>query len=184
MSFPAVPGQRPGRGPGAEAPGSSEDTSFYSTKMGLKLMHFCRRIVVEIIRIGRQKISQKITFIFYTNEGVRILNWWISWLLLRNFCVKTFWNIFMTGCSTPQRSTKFIFILSGRLDKNVNAVLACPADSFGTLVSLWNFLDIYTFGSGQSEEQKLVRFYGIMYIKGTTDNIQPPVQQLPTFSLI
>ena len=64
-------GQRPGGGPGGEAPGSSEDTSFYSTKMCLKLMHFCRGIVVEIIRIGRQKISQKITFIFYTNEGVR-----------------------------------------------------------------------------------------------------------------
>ena len=54
-------------------------------------------------------------------------------------------------------------ILSGRLDKNVSAVLACPADSF---VSLWNFLHIYTFGSGQSEEQEVVRFNGIMYIKG------------------
>ena len=56
---------------GVEAPGSSEDTSFYSTKMGLQLMHFCPGIVVEIIRIGRQKISQKVTFIFYTNQGVR-----------------------------------------------------------------------------------------------------------------
>ena len=70
----------------------------------------------------------------------------------------------MTACSTPQRSTKFIFILSGRLDKNVNAVLACPADSFGTLVSLWKFLHIYTFGSGQSEEQDVVRFNAIIYI--------------------
>ena len=71
----------------------------------------------------------------------------------------------MTACSTPQRSTKYI-LLSGRLDKNVNAVLACPADSFGTLVSLWNFLHIYTFGSDQPEEQEVVRFNGIMYIKG------------------
>ena len=72
----------------------------------------------------------------------------------------------MTACSTPQRSTKFIFILSGRLDKNVSAVLARPADSFGILVPLWNFLHIYTFGSGQSEEQEVVRFNSIMYIKG------------------
>ena len=72
----------------------------------------------------------------------------------------------MTARSTPQRSAKFIFILSGKLDENVNAVLACPADSFGTVVSLWNFLHIYTFGSGQSEEQDVLRFNGIMYITG------------------
>ena len=60
-------------GPGGETPGSSEDTSFYSTKNGPKIDAFLPGycIVVEIIRIGRQKISQKITFIFYTNEGVR-----------------------------------------------------------------------------------------------------------------
>ena len=70
---PADPGQCPGGGPVDETPGSSEDTSYYSTKSGLKLMHFSggRGIVVGIIRIGRQNISQKITFIFYTNEGVR-----------------------------------------------------------------------------------------------------------------
>ena len=82
-----------------------------------------------------------------------------------------------------QRSTKFI-LLSGRLDKNVNPVFACPADSFDTLVSLWNFLHIYTFGSGKSKEQEVVKFNGIMYIKGTMDNTQPPVKQLSTFSLI
>ena len=55
-----------------KAPGSSEDISFYSTKNGPKIDAFLPPgIVVEIIRIGRQKISQKITFIFYTNEGVR-----------------------------------------------------------------------------------------------------------------
>ena len=69
--------EAPWWGPRGEAPGSSEDTSFYSTKMGLKLMHFCPGIVVEIIRIGRQKyinISQRINFIFYTNEVLEILN--------------------------------------------------------------------------------------------------------------
>ena len=71
MSFPAGPGQRPGGGPGGEAPRSSEDTSFYSAKNEPKIDAFCPGIVVEIIRIGRQKISQKITFIFYTNEDVR-----------------------------------------------------------------------------------------------------------------
>ena len=71
MSPPAGPGQRLGGGPGNEAPGSSEDTSFYRTKNEPKIDAFCPGIVVEIIRIGRQKISQKITFIFYTNEGVR-----------------------------------------------------------------------------------------------------------------
>ena len=101
-------------------------------------MHFCLGIEVDIIRIGRQKTSQEITFIFYKTRVLGILNWWISWLLPRNFCLKTLQNIFMTACSTAQRSTKFI-LLSGRLDKNVNAVLACPADSFGTLGSPWNF---------------------------------------------
>ena len=72
----------------------------------------------------------------------------------------------MTACNTPQRSTKFIFILSGRLDKNVNAVLACPADSFGTLVSLWNFLHIYTFSFGQSEEQEVVGLMVLCILKG------------------
>ena len=72
VSPPAGPGQLFGGGPGGEAPGSSEDTSFYSTKNGPKIDAFCRGIVVvEIIRIGRQKISQKIAFIFYTNEGAR-----------------------------------------------------------------------------------------------------------------
>ena len=71
----------------------------------------------------------------------------------------------MTACSTPQRNTKFI-LSSERLDKNVNAALACPADSFGTLVSRWNFLHIYTFGFGQSEEEEVVRFNGIIYVKG------------------
>ena len=42
---------------------------FTVPKMGLKLMHFCQGIVVEIIRIGKQKISQKITFIF-SNDRV------------------------------------------------------------------------------------------------------------------
>ena len=81
----------------------------------------------------------------------------------------------MTACSTPKRSNKFI-LLSGRLDKNVSAVLACPADNFGTLVSLWNFLHIYTFGSGQSEEQEVLRFNGIMCIKGASHQLNscPP----------
>ena len=68
---PAGPGQRPGGGPGGEGPGSSEDTSFYSAKNGPNIDAFCRDIVVEIIRSGRQKISRKITFIFHTNYGVR-----------------------------------------------------------------------------------------------------------------
>ena len=71
MSPPAGPRQRTGGGPGGKASGSSEDTSFYSTINGPKIDAFLPGIVVEIIRIGRQKISQKITFIFYTNEGVR-----------------------------------------------------------------------------------------------------------------
>ena len=37
---PAGPRQRPGGGPGGEAPGSSEDTSFYSTKNGPKIDAF------------------------------------------------------------------------------------------------------------------------------------------------
>ena len=43
----------------------------FTVPNGSKIDAFFRDIVVEIIRIGRQKISQKITFIFYTNEGVR-----------------------------------------------------------------------------------------------------------------
>ena len=37
MRSPAGPGQCPCGGPGSEAPGSSEDTSFYSTKNGPKI---------------------------------------------------------------------------------------------------------------------------------------------------
>ena len=44
-------------GPRGQAPGSSEDASFYSTKNGPKIDAFCPGIVVEIIRTGRQKIS-------------------------------------------------------------------------------------------------------------------------------
>ena len=40
VSHPAGPGQRPGGGPRSEAPGSSEDTSFYSTKNGPKIDAF------------------------------------------------------------------------------------------------------------------------------------------------
>ena len=40
MSPRAGPGQCPGGGPGGEAPGSSEDTSFYSTKNGPKIDAF------------------------------------------------------------------------------------------------------------------------------------------------
>ena len=40
MSPPADPRQRPGGGPGGEAPGSSEDTSFYCTKNGPKIDAF------------------------------------------------------------------------------------------------------------------------------------------------
>ena len=40
MSFPAGPGQRPGGGQGVEAPGSSEATSFYSTKNRPKIDAF------------------------------------------------------------------------------------------------------------------------------------------------
>ena len=47
MSPPSSPGQRPGGGPGDEAPGSSEDTSFHSTQNGAKidafLQGFCSR---------------------------------------------------------------------------------------------------------------------------------------------
>ena len=69
---PAGPGQRPGGGPGGEALGSSEDTSFYSTKNRPKIDVFLPGYCsAGIIRIGRQKISQKITFIFYKKEGVR-----------------------------------------------------------------------------------------------------------------
>ena len=56
---------------GAKPPEALKILYFAVPKMGLKVMHFCPGIVVEIIRIGRQKVSQKITFIFYTNEGVR-----------------------------------------------------------------------------------------------------------------
>ena len=49
MSPPAGPGQRLGGGPGNEAPGSSEDTSFYRTKNEPKIDAFCPGIVVEII---------------------------------------------------------------------------------------------------------------------------------------
>ena len=55
----------------AKPPEALKILHFTVPKMALKLMHFCRGIVVEVIRIGRQKISQKITFISYTNEGVR-----------------------------------------------------------------------------------------------------------------
>ena len=58
-------------GPGAEPPEALKILHFTVPKTSIKLMHFCRGIEVEIKRIGRQKISQKITFIFYTNEGVR-----------------------------------------------------------------------------------------------------------------
>ena len=64
----AAPWRRPR---GAEPPEALKILHFTVPKMGLKLMHFCLGIVLEIIRIGRQNISQKITFIFYTNEGVR-----------------------------------------------------------------------------------------------------------------
>ena len=37
MGSPAGPGQRPVGGSGNEAPGSSEDTSFYSTNNGPKI---------------------------------------------------------------------------------------------------------------------------------------------------
>ena len=40
VSPPAGPGQRPGGCPGVEAPESSEDTSFYSTKNGPKIDAF------------------------------------------------------------------------------------------------------------------------------------------------
>ena len=71
MSPPAGLGQRSGGGPGGGAPEALKILRFTVPKMGLKLMHFCWGIAVEIIRIGGQKISQKINVIFYTNEGVR-----------------------------------------------------------------------------------------------------------------
>ena len=40
VSLPAGPGQRPDAGPGGGASGSSEDTSFYSTKSGSKIDAF------------------------------------------------------------------------------------------------------------------------------------------------
>ena len=55
---------------GAKPPDALKILHFTVPKMGLKLMNFCPGVEVEIIRIGRQKISLKITFIFYTNEGV------------------------------------------------------------------------------------------------------------------
>ena len=71
VSPPASPEKRPGRASGGKAPKDLKILHFTVPQMGLKLMHFCPGIVVDIIRIGRQNISQKITFIFYTNEGVR-----------------------------------------------------------------------------------------------------------------
>ena len=74
MSPPARPGQRPGKGAqGAKPLEALKIIHFTVPKLGggAKLMLFCAGIVVEIIRIGRQKISQKVTFIFYTNKGVR-----------------------------------------------------------------------------------------------------------------
>ena len=59
MSLSAGTGQHPGGGPGGETPEALKILHFTVLKMGLKLMHFCWGIVVEIIRIGRQKISQK-----------------------------------------------------------------------------------------------------------------------------
>ena len=69
MSFPAGPGQRPGGGPGGEAPRSSEDTSFYSAKNGPKIDAFCPGIVVEIIRIGRQKNISENNFYILHKRG-------------------------------------------------------------------------------------------------------------------
>ena len=48
-----------GGGPGAEPPEALKILHFTVPKMGLKLMHFCWGIVVEIIRIGRQKYLGK-----------------------------------------------------------------------------------------------------------------------------
>ena len=58
----AGPGQRSSGGPWGEAPGSSEDTSFYSTKNGPKIdalwPGYCSRNYMN----WQTKISQKITY--------------------------------------------------------------------------------------------------------------------------
>ena len=71
MSPSGGPGQRPGGGPGGETPGSSEDPSFYSTKNGPKIDAFLLGYCSGNYKNWQTKISRKITFIFYTNEGVR-----------------------------------------------------------------------------------------------------------------
>ena len=88
VSLPAGPGQCPGGGPGGKAPGSSQDTSFYSTKNGPKIDAFLP---------GNYKN--------WKTKNISENNWFLS-------------GIF------------------------------------------------YTFGSDKSEEQEVVRFNGIMYIKG------------------
>ena len=60
-----------GERPRGKAPGSSEDTSFYSTKNGPKIDAFLPGYYSRNYQNWQTKNISKITFIFCTNEGVR-----------------------------------------------------------------------------------------------------------------